>query len=160
LARVGQNLGPLRKGADALSVGEPAHRFWNGFGVADPNQHSSLSTTVEINPPHEGENRRTAGVFLRDEFGRLYVGHTGRLGGRWSASAAFREFAQDLEWHEIATPKGPRDVVVFGPFQDPAVLLDGLAPYVRTVARFKDERRNAIQELPEARPRRFRGDRI
>src|SRR5919106_4203007 len=55
---------------------ELLHIFGNSFGVADPNQHSSLSITVEINPPHEGENRRTAGVFLRDEAVRLYVGHT------------------------------------------------------------------------------------
>jgi hypothetical protein len=115
--------------------------FGNSFGVADPNQHSSLNMTVEINPPHEGENRRTAGVFLRDEFGRLYVGHDGRVrGGRPGISRqAFRKFAQDLPWQEIATPKrGFRDVVVFGPFQDPALLRDELAPYVHTVARFKD----------------------
>ena len=70
--------------------GKPLHQFWNSFGVADPNQHSSLSITVEINPPHEGENPRTAGVFLRDELGRLYVGHTGRLGVAGPASAPGR----------------------------------------------------------------------
>jgi hypothetical protein len=120
--------------------GRLVDRFWCGFGVADPNQHSSLSITVEINPPHEGENRRTAGVFLRDESGRLYVGHTGRLGGRGFEQAEFRKFAQaqGFEWQEIATPKGSREVVVFGPLQDPALLRDGLARYVRTVARFKD----------------------
>ena len=114
--------------------------FGNSFGVADPNQQSSLSITVEINPPHEGENRRTAGVFLRDELGRLYVGHTGRVGsGRPGiGQPAFREFAQDLPWQQIETPQGPRDVVGFGPLQDPALLLEGLARYVHTVARFKD----------------------
>jgi hypothetical protein len=115
---------------------EPLYRFWNSFGVADPNQHSSLSITVEINPPHEGENRRTAGVFLRDESGRLYVGHTGRLGGRGFKQAEFRKFAQTqgFEWQEI----GLRKFVVFGTFQDPAVLLHKLAGYVRSVAKFKD----------------------
>jgi hypothetical protein len=134
-----QQLGQERK---------PLGRFWNSFGVADPNQHSSLSITVEINPPHEGENPRTAGVFLRDELGRLYVGHDGRVGGGRPGIGprAFREFCQDLPWQEIATPKGRlRDVVVFGPFQDPALLLDGLARYVRTVALFKAERRNAAR---------------
>jgi len=124
--------------------GKPLDRFWICFGVADPNQRSSLSITVEINPPHEGENPRTAGVFLRDELGRLYVGHDGRVGGGRPGISrqAFRKFAQedaqDLAWQEIATPKGLRDVVVLGPFQDLALLLDGLARYVRVVARFKD----------------------
>jgi hypothetical protein len=63
-------------------------------------------------------------------------------GGRPGISRQpFRKFAQedgqDLEWQEIATPKGLRDVVVFGPFQNSALLLDGLARYVHTVARFK-----------------------
>jgi hypothetical protein len=111
--------------------------FGNSFGVEDPNQRPRLNMTVEINPPHEGI-RRTAGVFLRDE-SDLYVGHDGGVGGRLGiGQRAFREFAQDLAWQEIATPKGLRDVVVFGPFQDPALLLDGLARYVHTVARFKD----------------------
>jgi hypothetical protein len=119
---------------------EPLYRFWNSFGVADPNQQSSLSITVEINPPHEGENRRTAGVFFRDESGRLYVGHTGRVGGGRPGISrqAFRKFAQDLPWQEIATPRGRlREVVVFGPFSDSALLLDKLAGYVHRVAQFK-----------------------
>lgn len=131
--------------------GKPLDRFWCGFGVADPNQHSSLSITVEINPPHEGENPRTAGVFLRDELGRLYVGHGGRVGGGRPGigQRAFREFAQDLTWQEIATPKGRlRDVVVFGPFQDAALLLDGLARYVHTVARFKDSYLRSVVFTP------------
>ena len=76
---------------------------------------------------------------MRDELGRLYVGHTGRVGGGQPgiSQRAFRKFAQDLEWQEIATSKRPRKVVVFGPFQNPALLLDGLARYVHTVARFK-----------------------
>ncbi len=43
--------------------GKGAARFWNCFGIADPGKDSMLSITVEINPPHQGENRRTAGVF-------------------------------------------------------------------------------------------------
>jgi hypothetical protein len=110
---------------------EPLKRFWNSFGVADPNQPSSLSITVEINPPHEGENRRTAGIFLRDELGRLYVGHTGRLGGRGFKQAEFRKFAQaqGFEWQEITTPS---------PFQE-RELISKLAGYVRTVAEFKNQ---------------------
>jgi hypothetical protein len=93
--------------------------------------------TVEINPPHEGI-RRTAGVFLRDELEGLYVGHDGTVRGRPGISRrAFREFAQDLEWKEIKTPNGLREVVVFGPFQG-RELLSKLARYVRTVAEFRN----------------------
>lgn len=118
---------------------EPFDIFGNTFGVEDPNQQPRLNMTVEINPPHE-EIRRTAGVFLRDESERLYVGHTGRLGGRGFKQAEFRKFAQaqGFEWQEIAMPRGRlRQVVVFGPFQDPALLRKELARYIHTVARFK-----------------------
>lgn len=109
--------------------------FWIAFGVDDPRKYKSLSITVQMNPPQEGEDRRIAGVFLRDEAGRFYVGHTGKVGGGRPGigQQAFREFAQDLAWQEIAT----RKFVIFGPLQDRG-LLDGLARYVHTVARFKD----------------------
>lgn len=61
--------------------GKGAARFWNCFGIADPGKDSMLSITVEINPPHQGEDRRTAGVFLRGEEGRFHVGHSGKVGG-------------------------------------------------------------------------------
>jgi hypothetical protein len=65
------------------------------------------------------------------------VGHTGRLGGRGFRQAEFRKFAQaqGFEWLEI----GLRKFAVFGPFQDPALLRDKLARYVRVVAGFKDK---------------------
>jgi hypothetical protein len=121
-------------------------RFWNRFGVDHPRKHSSLNITVEMNPPHEGENRRTAGVFLRDEAGRFYVGHTGKVGGGRPGIGRrrFREFGCHLPWQEITTPRGLREVVVFGPFEE-RELTRTLAPYVRKVADFKNQIANAAR---------------
>ena len=121
---------PKRKGGD---------RFWNCFGISEPRPGASLNITVEINPPHSGENRRTAGVFLRDQRGRVYVGHSGRVGGgrRGIGLQAFREFSDHLAWQWIVTPRGARKIVVFGPLEDGA-LMERLAPFVNTVAEFKD----------------------
>ena len=119
--------------------GKGAARFWNCFGVADPSKDSMLSITVEINPPHQGEDRRTASVFLRDEAGRFYVGHSGKVGGGRPGigQRPFRDFSRHLAWQEITTPRGVREVVVFGPLKDrefPSML----APFVHTVAEFKE----------------------
>ena len=121
---------PKRKGGD---------RFWNCFGVSEPRPGTSLSITVEINPPHSGENRHTAGVFLRDHKGRVYVGHSGRVGGgrRGVGLQAFREFSDRLSWLWITTPRGAREIVVFGPLED-GELPEMLAPFLNTVAEFKD----------------------
>jgi len=116
-----------------------APRFWICFGVADPNDESMLKITVEMNPPHQGENRRIGGVFLRDEESRIYVGHSGKVGGGRPGigQRAFKSFSQQLDWREIETPKGLREVVVFGPLQA-GRLSNALAPFIHTVADFKE----------------------
>ena len=117
---------------------ETARRFWNLFGVDDPNTKSMLNIAVEMNPPHQGVNARTAAVFLHDDQGRLYIGHSGRVGGgrKGIGQAAFKEFASHFDWQEIETPTGTRNMVVIGPFQSekfPSLL----AEFVDTVADFK-----------------------
>ena len=60
------------------------------------------------------------------------------MAGPASANRRSANLPRNLPWQQIETPQGPRDVVGFGPLQDPALLLEGLARYVHTVARFKD----------------------
>jgi hypothetical protein len=114
-------------------------RFWNCFGVADPEERGMLHITVEINPPHSGENAQLAGVFLKDRSGQLFIGHTGKVGGgrKGIGGRSFRGFFTAGEWHEIEGSRGRRrEVVVFGPL-DRADLAAMIAPYVHAVARFK-----------------------
>lgn len=121
---------------------QPRHkggnRFWNCFGVSEPRSDATLSITVEINPPHRGENRRTAGVFLRDGKGRYHVGHSGRVGGGRPGVGleAFRTFADSLPWQNIRTPNGVREIATFGPLEN-GRLFEMLGLYVHTVAEFK-----------------------
>lgn len=122
---------------------QPRHkggkRFWNCFGVSEPRLDATLSITVEINPPHRGENRQTAGVFLHDGEGRYYVGHSGRVGGGRPGVGlkAFRRYADNLPWQEIETPKGAREIAAIGPLEN-GRLFDMLGRFVHTVAEFKD----------------------
>jgi len=47
------------------------NRYWNAFGIGKPTSGKSNSITVEINPPLEGINRSTGGVFgqtLREKY--------------------------------------------------------------------------------------------
>ena len=113
-------------------------RFWNCFGVFEPRPGAALDITVEVNPPHDGENRRVGGVFLRDEARRFYVGHSGRIGGGRPGIGlkAFRKRNGHLPWQTINTAKGPRELMVFGPFVKegfPAML----GSFVWAVDRFK-----------------------
>src|SRR5262249_4400328 len=82
----------------------PGDRFWNCFGIDDPNSRKMLRIVVEMNPPHAGENRRVAGLFAKDDGGRIYVGHSGNIGGgrKGIGQREFRKFLGDHPWHEVA----------------------------------------------------------
>jgi hypothetical protein len=98
-----------------------------------------LTITVEINPPHEGENRHVAGLFARDEADRVYIAHTGKVGGGRAGIGmkTFRRFFGDDQWSDIATNGGARSVTVFGPIGAPEFIKQ-LSEFVHKVAAFKE----------------------
>ncbi|MCJ7631014.1 hypothetical protein MUP77_01240 [Candidatus Bathyarchaeota archaeon] len=57
-------------------------RYWNAFGLSEvvPRQDSMLPIVCEINPPLEGLDKRTQGVFARDD-GRIWLLYRGKIGG-------------------------------------------------------------------------------
>jgi hypothetical protein len=114
-------------------------RFWNCFGIDNPAQQHMLTIIVEINPPHEGENRHVAGLFARDEDNRIYIAHTGKVGGGriGIGQNAFREFLRHHPWHEIETQSGIRTAAVLGPI-DSRDFANQVADFVNSVADFKE----------------------
>jgi hypothetical protein len=109
-------------------------RYWNAFGLEDP-FGSSRTPILEINPPLRGLNRQMAGVFLRDESGRIHLAHRGFVGGGRKGVGG----GKFLEWYggELSMIGGDR-MVVLGALDDPR-LAEKIADYVRTVQRFKGE---------------------
>lgn len=69
-------------------------RHWCAFGTLPLPKTGNAPITVEINPPKEGINRRVAGLLATDDAGRVYLCHTGGIGGskKGVGKAAF------LEW--------------------------------------------------------------
>jgi len=60
--------------------GTDSNRYWNIFGIIEePTPHVSI--VVEINIPFEGRNNRIAGVFVKDDDGKIWLGHNGKIGG-------------------------------------------------------------------------------
>jgi hypothetical protein len=81
----------------------PRHRFWNCFGVTNPANQKMLTITVEINPPHEGENHRLGGMFARDDENHTYIVHTLKVhSGRSGAGPKeFREYLGDWSLRDV-----------------------------------------------------------
>jgi hypothetical protein len=95
---------------------------------------------VEINPPHEGEDRRVAGMFVKDDAGRTYIAHSGKVGGgrKGIGQRAFREFFKNHPWPEIESRGGPRTVLILGPLDAPEFITQ-LSEFVHAVADFKSQ---------------------
>ena len=80
-------------------------RYWFCFGTEDPTNADNLTIVVEINPTKQGINRRNAGMFVRDPNGRIYLAHSGKVGGgrkgigRSTFLAAYRgDNLEPIEW--------------------------------------------------------------
>lgn len=71
-------------------------RYWNAFGLQNPEITSSLSVTVEANPPLQGTNARVGGIFGRDGNGPLVLLHRGNIGGGTTG------VGKELFWREFA----------------------------------------------------------
>jgi hypothetical protein len=125
----------------ALPRKQPPHgqsnRFWCAYGTQNPALHKSLRIMCEINPPTI-DNARSAGAFVRDSGGELYLVHTGRIGGgaKGVGKVRFLDFykgpRQTVEW-----PDGrSTEFAIIGRISSPSFLSD-LAKFVFAVERFK-----------------------
>ncbi|MHC4415662.1 MAG: hypothetical protein ACYS0G_10290 [Planctomycetota bacterium] len=115
------------------------NRYRCCFGLQHPSAHESLAITCEINPPHEGIDRKIAGVFLRDDRGVIHVAHSGKIGGgragigKTAFLAAYRgDNIEPVEWADGVRSKA----IVVGAI-DAREFPSQLAHFVREVERFK-----------------------
>jgi len=119
-------------------------RFWILFGTSNPSEQAMLPITVEINPPHEGIDARVGGAFLRDEKGRTFIAHNGRVGGgrKGIGQSAFMDFLRSRDyqgnWQLIIQPGGRTRIVNIISAIDAKDLAQSTALYVHEVAKFKE----------------------
>lgn len=92
-------------------------RYWNGFGIEEPQENKGHTITCEINFPLKGIDRRIAAAFAKDENGEIYVVHRGKLGGNYSKK--FFEENYRGKWTEIEDGDQVNNFVVIGKLNDP-----------------------------------------
>ena len=113
------------------------HKFYIPFGRGRPHGGDN-NMAVQINPPHEGENKRLAGIFLSDHLGRYYIGHTGKLGGgrKGIGKTGFRRYYGPNGWLDFDRGGGVDQAIVFGPLGRD-MPLDQLAKFIRNASDFR-----------------------
>jgi len=129
-------------------------RYWNAFGLFDPSRPRQ-TISVELNIPIDTNNQQVAGFFARDsETGRVYLLHSGRVGGgrkgigKNDFLACSRQVPEpvsvvDKHGHE-------RLGIVLGQPGDRSIVAQ-VDAYVRRVADFKKLAANGALDTPEFR---------
>lgn len=84
-------------------------RYWNVFGIGYP--RGNMSIDCEVNPPIEGRNRRTGGVFLVDASGNFHVGHRGNFNARGRIPMDF--VLSNFRGKKLSVRDGERKAEVF-----------------------------------------------
>lgn len=128
-------------------------RYWCCFGPNEPSGPEDLSISCEINFAYESMNRRIAGAFLKDAEGRVYVAHSGKVGGghKGVGKSAFLQYHDAPFRAAVAWPDASRSEMLILGLLDSDALVTNVAAFVSEVASFKDAVRNgtaASRELP------------
>jgi len=115
------------------------NKYWCCFGTVDPEGQTMLSITVETNSPYEGVNRRIGGVFVRDDEGRVYIAHSGKVGGGRPGigKKAFWDFYGGEQVETVKWPDGQKSQMIVIGRIDREHLSAHIARFVHEVARFK-----------------------
>jgi hypothetical protein len=83
-------------------------RFWNAFGLEEPKKGALRSILAEINFPFKGVDRRVAGVFVKGEDEKIFVCHSGRIGGG-RLGIGKRLFKDNYRGQEVTVSDGKRE---------------------------------------------------
>ncbi len=116
-------------------------RFWLCFGTHLPEKQKMLAITVEINPAHEGVNKRLGGAFLKDQDGKVFIAHTGKVGGgrKGIGAGSFSLYCKNnaaISFKTSYVPELNKEVVIMGPVKAKETISQ-ISGFVRTVQNYK-----------------------
>ena len=125
-----KNAGTVLASARPLWVKEK--KCWNGFGIGAPVVGKKVALAAEINFPADGINRALSGAFARDEDGRIFVLHRGKIRG--GKALFFRYYYGKVA---RADDGGKTDDFALIAALDAADFADKLAAFVRQILAIK-----------------------
>ncbi len=117
---------------------QDGNRYWNAFGVGRPLRDTHVFSTCEINFPLRGLDRRIGGAFARDEAGRIFVVHRGKIGGgkKGIGKSLFEDQYRGV-WASVQDGSVETSVVLIGHLGSSRFARQ-VSQFVRKVDRIKD----------------------
>jgi hypothetical protein len=113
------------------------NRYRNAFGVGDPVKRRNPSPTIQLNLALAPGLARPHARFLRDDHERIWVAHTGTLGGRQAGISrdGFLAFVGDAR--AVMIDGVSENVIMLGTFAQPAVLVERIARVTHAASEFR-----------------------
>lgn len=92
-------------------------RYWNGFGLEEPEEGKGYTIISEINFPIKGIKRTVGALFAKDENNEVYILHRGKLGGNFSKKYFEEKYKGD--WTLVQDGDQETNMVLIGKLNDP-----------------------------------------
>jgi hypothetical protein len=126
----------------ALDIWLAAHalpnRYRNAFGPGDPVGRRNLWPSIQLNLALAPGSSRPRARFVRDHTDRIWVAHSGTLGGRQSgvSRTGFLELLGGAQ--RVIIDGKTEELVMLGTFGEPAPLLSQLARITHAASHYRD----------------------
>lgn len=113
------------------------NRYRNAFGVGDPKELRSPWPSVQLNLALAPGSARPHARFLRDARGRIWIAHTGQLGGRVPGISrdGFLRFLGG--GRTVTIDRSAHTLMMLGTFAAPRALLGEIARLTHAAAAFR-----------------------
>lgn len=114
------------------------NRFRNALGPGDPVGRRNLWPSVQLNLALAPGSAQPRARFARDDRGRLWLAHSGTLGGR-QPGISREGFLRALGGaRRVMIDDTVEDLVVLGTFAQPTLLLEQLARLAHAASAYRD----------------------
>lgn len=135
---------------DMWFTSEPRdNRHWNVFGVGYPFGSVAVTPSIQLNLALGPAGPALSAVFMADDDGRRWVGHTGRLGGGKTGVTITAFLSHYPRAEAVRIGSSQRDVIVLGCIEEPDALVDAVADIAKAARSFR-EQLGAAAELDDS----------
>ncbi|MDB4963567.1 MAG: hypothetical protein JWP01_3566 [Myxococcales bacterium] len=121
-----------------LAAHELPNRYRNAFGPGDPVGRRNLWPSIQLNLALAPGSSRPRARFVRDREDRIWVAHSGTLGGRQAgvSRTGFLELLGGAQ--RVTIDDTTEELVILGTFAEPASLLSQLARITHSASQYRD----------------------
>jgi hypothetical protein len=121
-----------------LAAHELPNRYRNAFGPGDPSGRRNLWPSIQLNLALEPGSSRPRARFMRDGADRIWVAHSGTLGGRQTGISreGFLRLVGGAK--KVMIDDVAEDLVVLGTVARPQPLLEEIARITHAASQFRE----------------------